>query len=290
MEEPNGAILQYEIKSYFEKMSYHEKYNVDIWFTILAILFVVYFMIYLYIKSSVNLEKINWEKNKCNPFYMPLAGSINNHGDGYTKQNLINCLNDLTSNIAHDILTPINATFNIFNQMFASLASLFTDFQSFIMILYNMLVSLFRELMLRLQKIIQENGIIFAKINNFTESLLGFITVLYYQIIIIVDSFKLIFPMIGMSFLIGVILPTLIAVATTAIYLTVTTFIAVTMSPIFCIGCWAWAPVIAMIPIFIFLVMYLIFIFILYGIFMQATSDILERTLAPLKEDNPEYK
>ena len=23
---------------------------------------------------------------------------------------------------------------------------------------------------------------------------------------------------------------------------------------------------------------------------MQATSDILERTLAPLKEDNPEYK
>ena len=68
MDELKDKKLQEKIKHHFEKMSYFNKYNFDIIITILAILFVLFVVIYFYISSRINLEKINWDKNKCNPF------------------------------------------------------------------------------------------------------------------------------------------------------------------------------------------------------------------------------
>ena len=70
--------LQEKFKQYFDEMTYFEKYNVDIWITIVAILIVVFIVMYVLIGSRISIEKLNWEKNKCNPFYMPFGKHINN--------------------------------------------------------------------------------------------------------------------------------------------------------------------------------------------------------------------
>ena len=91
MEEEKNKTLQNKIKNYFEKQTYLEKYNFDVVVTILAILFVVFIIFYVYLSSRINLEKINWEKNKCNPFYMPFGSKINGGGDRFNEDNLKNC-------------------------------------------------------------------------------------------------------------------------------------------------------------------------------------------------------
>lgn len=288
MDELKDKKLQEKIKNYFEKLSYGEKYNFDIVITILAILFVVYVVFYVYFSSRINLEKINWEKNKCNPFYMPFAQVVNDGGEGYNGENLKNCLNDLTSNLAFDILAPINSIVNFFSKILGFLASMFSNLLAFIMHLYNLLASLFRELMLRIERIVEGNITIFSKINNFIASVLGFISLIYYQIVILVDSIKLIFPMMALSFLIGVVLPTLLALVISSILLAVFYVIAVTLSPVFCIGCWAWAPVAIWIIVVILLMMFFIFILVLYVIFANMCNDILVKILGPITQDDNE--
>ena len=288
MDESKDTKLQEKIKDYFEKLSYGEKYNFDIVITILAIVFVVYVVFYVYFSSRINLEKINWEKNKCNPFYMPFAQVVNDGGDGFNGENLKNCLNDLTSNLAFDILAPINMITNFFSQILGFLASMFSNLLAFIMHLYNLLVSLFRELMSRIERIVQENITIFSKINNFIGSILGFITLIYYKIVILVDSLKLIFPMMALSFLTGVVLPSLLSFVISTIHLWVFYVIAVFLSPILCIGCWAWAPVAVWVIVVIFLFIFFILIVVLYIIFANMCNDILVNILRPITQDDSE--
>ena len=290
MDESKDNKLQEKIKNYFEKISYGEKYNFDIVITILAILFVVYVVFYVYFSSRINLEKINWEENKCNPFYMPFAKSVNNGGDGFNGDNLRNCLNELTSNLAFDILAPINAIVNFFSKILEFLAGMFSNLLAFIMHLYNLLVSLFREMMLRIERIVKENITIFSKINNFIGSILGFISLVYYQIIILVDSIKLIFPMMALAFLMGVVLPTLLALVISIILLAVFYVIAVTLSPVFCIGCWAWGPVAIWVIVVIFLMIFFILILVLYIIFANMCNDILVKIIRPISQDDSEMR
>ncbi len=286
MEESKDKKLQEEIKNYFEKISYGEKYNFDIVITTLAILFVVYVVFYVYLSSRINLEKINWEENKCNPFYMPFAQAINNGGDGFNGENLKNCLHELTGNLANDILAPINAIVNLFGGILDFLASMFTNLLAFIMHLYRLLVSLFREMMLRVERIVKENITVFSKVNNFIGHVLGFISLVYYQIVIVVDSIKLIFPVMAMAFLVGAILPTFVALVISLILFLVFYVIAVTLSPVFCIGCWAWAPVAVWLIVVIFLQIFFILILVLYMTFAKTCNDILVKILRPVSQND----
>tara|TARA_B100000795_G_C22687498_1_gene394252 strand:- start:44 stop:937 length:894 start_codon:yes stop_codon:yes gene_type:complete len=284
MEENNN--LQNKIKNYFEKQSYLSKYNFDIVVTILAILFVVFVVFYLYLSSRIDLEKINWETNKCNPFYMPFGSKINNGGDDFNEDNLKNCLNDLTSNVAHDVLQPINSIVNMFSEILKFITLMMSQLLSNIIHLFNMLMSLFKHFMLIMERIAGENIIIFGKINNFLGHTLGFISNLYYQLIIVVDSIKLIFPMMALAFLMGVILPALIGLIVAIILLAVLYVIAVTLTPVFCTGCWAWAPVGMMIIITTFMYIFLIMVLVLYAIFATMCNDILMKLLKPISNDD----
>jgi len=286
MEETKNIKLSNKIKSFFEKQSYLEKYNFDIVVTILAILFVVFVVFSVYINSRINLEKINWDKNKCNPFYMPFGRKINNGGDGFNEENLRNCLDDLTSNIAFDVLGPINGLVNLFSEILKFLTSMMSQVLGNTMHLFNMLISIFRELMMRVTRIVEENIIIFSKINNFVGSVLGFISLIYYQIVIIVDSLKLIFPMMALAFLMGVIMPALISLVIAIILLAVFYVIAVSLSPVFCIGCWAWGPVAVWVIVVIFMMIFFILILTLYVIFANMCNEILVKILRPVSNND----
>lgn len=288
MEEEKNKTLQNKIKNYFEKQTYLEKYNFDVVVTILAILFVVFIIFYVYLSSRINLEKINWEKNKCNPFYMPFGSKINGGGDRFNEDNLKNCLDDLTSNVAFDVLQPINVLVNMFSEILKFITSMMSQILANIIHLFNMLMSIFKHFMMIIERIANENLIIFGKINDFLGGTLGFITSIYYKLIILVDSIKLIFPMMALAFLMGVILPAIVSLALATILLAGLYVIAVTLSPVFCTGCWAWGPAIFMAVVCVFLQYFLILLLVLYTIFAVMCSDILTSLLKPISNDDSE--
>lgn len=292
MENGNQKILQENIKRLFENATYYSEHSNDIWITTILILIVLGISIYFYIKSLAATEKVNWEKNKCNPAFMPFAGMINGGPDKFNESNLSNCLKDLTRNIADDALSPINAAANIFSATLETLSGMFSGAQDFIMYLYNLLLSFFRELMLKIQRIAMENNIIFGKINDFISAFLGFISLMYYNLIVIIDSIKLVFPIAAMSFLIGVIMPALVSLVVSTILLAVFYVIAVTMSPVFCIGCWAWGPVAIWLIVVIFMTIFVVFLLTIYAIFSETCNNILNKLLKPVSntEDESEFK
>tara|TARA_Y100000748_G_scaffold266780_1_gene237358 strand:- start:1423 stop:2304 length:882 start_codon:yes stop_codon:yes gene_type:complete len=279
MNESIETKLQNKIKFFFDKESYLEKYNYDIVFTILVILLVVFIVISISIYSRINLEKINWEKNKCNPFYMIISNLINGAGYKFNEENLKSCLNDLTSGIAHDVLQPINSLVNLFSETLKYNAIMLSRVQSFIMYLVNNLTSLFTEFIQRIKLILQENIELFIKINNFLGTILGFFTVIYYKIVLLVDSIKLLFPILALTFLVGVVAPTLYSLLI-AIGLLLG-FIAITFIP-FCFGCWAWGPVAVWSAVVILLTAFFILVVLLYKIFAKTANDILVRILRPI--------
>lgn len=290
MEEQKNKTLQNKIKNFFDKQTYLEKYNFDVVVTILAILFVVFILFYLYLSSRINLEKINWKKNKCNPFYMPFGREINGGGDRFNEDNLKNCLDDLTSNVAFDVLQPINVIANMFSETLNFIALMMSQLLANIIHLFNMLMGIFKHFMMIIERIGTENVIIFDKINDVIGGILGFISVIYYQIIIIVDSIKLIFPMMALAFLMGVILPALVALIISTILLACLYVIAVTFTPVFCTGCWAWGPVAFMVVVCGMMQYFLVFLLVLYTVFAVQCSDILTSLLEPISNDDSDTR
>jgi hypothetical protein len=144
--------------------------------------------------------------------------------------------------------------------------------------------------MLKIQRIAMENNIIFGQINNFIAAFLGFISLMYYNLIVIIDSLKLIFPMMALGFLIGVIMPALVALVISMVLLAVFYVIAVTMSPVFCIGCWAWGPTAIWLIVVIFMTIFVIFLLVLYAIFAETCNNILRRILKPVSSNDEEME
>jgi len=292
MEIPLKNTIQDNIKELFDNASYYSRHSDDVWITTLATIIVIGIVIYLYIKSTFAGEKANWEYNKCNPLYMPFASMINGGSDAMNEDNLKNCFKDLTRSIANDALGPINASSNLFSATLETLSGMYAGAQEYIMYLYNLILAFFNELMLRVQRIAGENIIIFAKINNFLGNVLGFISLMYYNLTVIIDSIKLIFPMMALSFLIGVIMPAIVSLVVSMVLLAVFYVIAVTLSPVFCIGCWAWGPVAIWLIVVIFMTIFVIFILTLYVIFSETCNNILSKLLSPIStnDDKMEFK
>ena len=54
--ENKDDFLQKNIKFYFDDESYYSKYSFDIWFTIVAIVIVIYIVLYVYFSSRIGIE------------------------------------------------------------------------------------------------------------------------------------------------------------------------------------------------------------------------------------------
>ena len=66
-----------KITNYFDNMTFYQKYNTDIWLTVIIISLFVFLIMYVCFLNAIQTEKLNWEENKCNPFYMLLGSQIN---------------------------------------------------------------------------------------------------------------------------------------------------------------------------------------------------------------------
>jgi hypothetical protein len=97
----------------YEKTSYLDRYGGSVILAIFTIIGVFMFFTYYYLKNNADIIKNNWQKNRCNPLYIPFAGIIidpkNMTKEEYATNNFFHCFGVLLKEIVEAALAPIQA-------------------------------------------------------------------------------------------------------------------------------------------------------------------------------------
>lgn len=97
----------------YEKTSYLDRYGGSVVLAIFTIIGVFMFFTYYYLKNNADIIKNNWQKNRCNPLYIPFAGIIidpkNMTKEEYATNNFFHCFGVLLKEIVEAALAPIQA-------------------------------------------------------------------------------------------------------------------------------------------------------------------------------------
>ena len=233
--------LAEKINEYFDNVSYSDLYNNDIWFTIIMFLIVFLVAIYFFIISSLRAYKNSWEENKCNPVLMPFASIINNdktNGDdlGYIVNNFSECMKVLNAEVAEDAKKPLDFITGSVRGFFGLLYSLFISVQNFIVYLFTLILSLYTVIENKLKQLLTNIKLIFMNTNDFFGKILSMFTVMYYTIILVVRSWKLMFAVFVLGWLVTIVIPTSITLMTMLILLITALISFFTLQPIFIVG------------------------------------------------------
>ena len=203
--ENTDLLITNKLKTYNTSLTFYNKFNFDIWTSICILLIVIYIVIYYFILN--NLQSVDWEKNKCNPFYMPFASIINSESSEFTQDNYKECLNKSNFKLGVDISKPFDMVFNIFKLIFSGLSSTISIIIRFIMYFLMKIVKIFKSILARFYKIFDEFNSIFIRISDMVNHILSIFTYIYYLCAKAMELIKFVFVLIQLSFFGMVILP-----------------------------------------------------------------------------------
>ena len=206
-----------KINNYFDNSNYSELYSNDIWFTIIIFLVVIAIALYFYIIGSIKSYKNSWQQNKCNPLFMPFASFINSEDSkgsemDYTINNFNECLNILNAELAHEAKKPIDTISHSVEGIFGSVYNGFIELQKFIAYLFNLILELFKLLMDKLTVILINIKLFFMNSNEFLRKILSSITVVFNTLVLLIRSFRLIFVLFVLGWLLTLVIPASITV------------------------------------------------------------------------------
>jgi hypothetical protein len=240
MDSTTKSSLEKKISDYFENASYNEIYSNDVWFTIIIILIVVIIVIYFYIKSTLVAYRNSWQEHKCNPLMMPFASIINsdkvyNNNDlEYIVNNFTECLNILNEEVAVDTKKPLNSILGYISNFFDILYTAFIGVKNFIVYLFRLLMYFFRLINNSIQNILLQLRLFFMNINDFLGKILSVFTVIYYTLILLIRSWKLMFSVLVMGWLLGLVIPIsmMMIISLILLIITIMNFSAINTVPI----------------------------------------------------------
>ena len=236
------SSLEKKISDYFENASFNELYNNDVWFTIIIILIVVIIVVYFYIKSTLVAYRNSWQDHKCNPLMMPFASIINsdkvyNNNDlEYIVNNFNECLNILNEEVAVDAKKPINSILSYISNFFGILYTAFIGVKNFIVYLFNLLVYFLKLVNNSIQNMLLQMRLFFMNINDFLAKILSVFTVIYYTLILLIRSWKLMFSVLVMGWLLSFVIPISMMMLSSLILLIITVLIFTTINTVPLIG------------------------------------------------------
>jgi predicted PurR-regulated permease PerM len=213
----NNENLVNKINTYFENTKFNELYSNDIWFTIIIFIVVIFVALYFFIIGSIKSHKNSWQKNKCNPLFMPFASVINSEDSkgkelDYTINNFNECLNTLNAELAQEAKKPIDNIGNSIEGIYASIHNAFIEVQKFIVYLFNLLLEVFKMLMDKLSTILIHIKLFFLNTNEFLRKILSSITVVFYTLTLLIKSFRLVFVVFVLGWLLTMVIPASMAV------------------------------------------------------------------------------
>ena len=280
------SSLEKKISEYFENASYNELYSNDVWFTLIVIIIVISIAIYFYIKSTLVAYRNSWQDHKCNPLLMPFASIINsdkvydNNDLEYIVNNFNECLNILNEEVAVDAKKPINSILTYISNFFDILYNAFIGVKNFIDYLFTLIVYFLKLTNTSIQNLLLQIRLFFININDFLGKILSVFTVIYYTIILLIRSWKLMFGVLVMGWLLAFVVPISVIMLIVLLLLIITMIIGHIVRVIPFVG-----PIIFMflIPLIIlyggaflvFLVVFILALFIYYQ-FSEFLNIILE--------------
>ena len=195
------------MNAYYKNLTYYSKYDFDIWSTVIIFLIVLYVVIYYFIKNNLQMIKNDWDKYKCNPFYMPFASVINSKNSEFTNNNYKQCLNQSNFKLGIKISKPFDIIFYIFKVIFSVISSIFLKIIRFIVYLLMQIVNIFRAIINRILKIFDELNFIFIRLADMVNHVLSIFTYIYYICLKVIHLVKFVFVLIQMAFFGMVIIP-----------------------------------------------------------------------------------
>ena len=225
------SSLEKKISDYFENASYNELYSNDVWFTLIIIIIVIIIAIYFYIKSTLVAYRNSWQDHKCNPLLMPFASIINsdkvydNNDLEYIVNNFNECLNILNEEVAVDAKKPINSILTYISNFFDILYNAFIGVKNFIEYLFTLIVYFLKLINSSIQNLLLQMRLFFMNINDFLGKILSVFTVIYYTIILLIRSWKLMFAVLVMGWLTAFVIPISMTMLSALILLIITIII-----------------------------------------------------------------
>lgn len=265
-----------KINTHFDNSKYSELYSNDIWFTIIIFLVVIFIALYFFIIGSIKSYKNSWQQNKCNPLFMPFASLINNEESkgsemDYTINNFNECLNILNAELAREAKKPINTLSQSVEGIFGSVYNGFIELQKFLAYLFNLILELFKLIMDKLTVILINIKLFFMNANEFLRKIISSITVVFYTLVLLIKSFRLIFVLFVLGWLLTMVIPASMTVVGLLIVLVI---LVITFSKLMAIPFIGWVLALFLIVViisytigFIVAIIFLIVVLLMYVLF-----------------------
>jgi hypothetical protein len=278
----NENILN-KINNYFDNSKYSELYTNDIWFTIIIFLVVIFIALYFYILGAIKSNRSSWQQNKCNPILMPFASLINSKESkgnemDFTINNFNECLNILNAELANEAKKPIDNITQSVEGIFGSVYNGFIELQKFIAYLFNLILELFKLIMDKLSVILINIKLFFMNANEFLRKIISSITVVFYTLVLLIKSFRLIFVLFVFGWLLTMVIPASMTVIGLITVLITVTIMFLQMSSIPIVGLFV-ALVLLVVIIaytigFYIALIFLIVVCLMYGLFNRFVQKI----------------
>ena len=165
------------IKKIYENKNYNDYYGESLIITILVLIIVVYAVVSNMITVKSQSIKSNWEKNKCNPIYMPFAGKIMKPSDKteseYTSQNISECLQEVTKQVAGNAMTPINLITNMIVDTISGIMESVNSFRNMFSYIRGAIAKIIQTIMTKIMLVLLPIQKIIISLNDMFQKLSG---------------------------------------------------------------------------------------------------------------------
>lgn len=205
MEIKNNIINNYE------DLNFNEKYNNDIWITIVLIILTTFITGYFIILGTIKSQKAVWESNKCNPLFMPFASIINNSDP---NDNFNQCLNNLNYSMGLEFKSPIDSIFAFLMNTFNIASQIVNQILSFFLYLLNLISNFFKSLIETIADLIRRSSVIYSNLMSIVNLLIDTFDIVKYTVLFLLDFIKYSFFLLASNFTIVFVAPSIITFTT----------------------------------------------------------------------------
>jgi len=121
MDSNNNPIIK-NLSNLYYNQTFFNKYGTELFIITILIIFFISLSLYFHVKNHLPYYQQNWNKFKCNPAYMPLAGYILDQPNKSTfqtiEENLEFCTQNMLKNSIEYFLIPIEYIYYISKTLF----------------------------------------------------------------------------------------------------------------------------------------------------------------------------
>lgn len=122
------------VNEIYRKSGYLDRYGLSLIITCIIVAAFVITMVYFRVSSNFKAVKADWINERCNPKYIPFAGTINDYSGkaalDFTAQNFTGCTQSVLREVANNAFAPINYMSNAFGMVFTAMGAAINKLKS----------------------------------------------------------------------------------------------------------------------------------------------------------------